>query len=173
MHECNVSDEEFISLSRFEFLLLKFIFSQAAAAVAAPSPLFKPSVWETDKRFPHRMTMCNQSPCGVFYLLLWRRRESEELARVPFTWVSIWRPKDLIIIFFFKHCLYCICLGNYFKSTDRPIVLATTQRLAFYTENKPSVNSAITHPACKNCISSVSTQVLNVFRSKASPHDRG
>lgn len=26
MHECKVSDEEFISLSRFEFLLLKFIF---------------------------------------------------------------------------------------------------------------------------------------------------
>lgn len=83
MHECNVSDEEFISLSRFEFLLLKFIFSQAAAAVAAPSPLFKLGVWETDRRFPHRMTMCNQGPCGALYLWLWRR-ELEELAWSPF-----------------------------------------------------------------------------------------
>lgn len=108
-----MSDEEFISLSRFEFLLLKFIFSQAAAAVAVatPSPLFKPSVWETDKRFPHRMTMCNQSPCGVFYLLLWRRRESEELAQVPFTWVSIWRPKDLIIIFFLNTAFTAFAWG--------------------------------------------------------------
>lgn len=73
MHECNVSGVEFIISSRFKVdlrfkknfflfppgLLLLFLFSSS-----------NPLVSETDKRFPHRMTICNQHPCGLFYLLL-------------------------------------------------------------------------------------------------------